>query len=398
MSLNIPEEELVLSCLRSTIQPREADRISCLAGQNLDWGRVVAISQRHAVSPLLYKNLRTIGQHAVPASIMKQLQEQFYWNLAHNMRLERELSELLGALEQQGIPAIPFKGPALAVSIYGNLALRVFGDLDIFVQKKDVQRALASMASMGYRPEAMLDSCQMDGYLDTFYEMTLTGAGKAPVELHWEIYADNFAFPVGRLQIWDDKQSVPRESIPRSISPDKLLLILCVHGTQHYWERLSWICDVAEMVRRSEDIHWERLLELSVETGARRMLLLGLSLAHDLLDAPLPDHVVRAIRKDGRIDRAVTEIRRRLFEATDHAPGVLQTCLFYITIRERMRDKARVLFRTLSRPVPGELDRLGSDGCAARLGNVIRHVMIGCGYGLDVARQRLKRQVNPTAG
>ena len=33
--------------------------------------------------------------------------------------------------------------------------------------------------------------------------------------------------------------------------PDReLLLILCLHGTKHFWSSLGWLVDVAELIRR----------------------------------------------------------------------------------------------------------------------------------------------------
>jgi hypothetical protein len=58
-----------------------------------------------------------------------------------NLRFTAELIRILNCLESHGIAAIPFKGPTLAESVYGNLALREFSDLDILVRQSDFPRA-----------------------------------------------------------------------------------------------------------------------------------------------------------------------------------------------------------------------------------------------------------------
>ena len=65
--------------------------------------------------------------------------------------MEDQLSTLLRNFKAAGIPAIPYKGPALAATAYGNVGLRVFGDLDILIQKEDVPRAADMMTALGYR-------------------------------------------------------------------------------------------------------------------------------------------------------------------------------------------------------------------------------------------------------
>ncbi len=177
-----------------------------------------------------------------------------------------------------------------------------------------------------------------------------------------------------------------------------MFLMLCVHGTQHYWERLSWICDIAELLRKHRDFDWNSLLKTAAQTGGQRMLFLGLSLAHELLGTPLPDEILHRIEKERVVKECAQTIRRRLFETGAEPPGILETCLFYVRMRERFRDKARVCFRTFSRPVPGEWEKLGLDGFWARLSNVIQHLLIGLGYGLGLAKQRWRRQAQERAG
>ena len=45
---------------------------------------------------------------------------------------------------------IPYKGPVLSTSIYHDLALRSFGDLDILVHEHEVLRVLDLLVSYGY--------------------------------------------------------------------------------------------------------------------------------------------------------------------------------------------------------------------------------------------------------
>ncbi len=383
------EEELILGCAQTSIEPPEAERLGRLAGQDLDWAYVLEVSYRNGVGPLLYRSLKTFDQSAAPQPVMKQLQQHFYLNLAHNLRLETELATLLEKFEKHGILAIPYKGPALATFAYGDIALRVFGDLDILIQKAYVQGTVEAMIALGYQPDFHLEPKQLAAYVDTFYELPFSGAGKAPVEIHWEIYADHFAFPVAPLSIWHDKADDWCEQEYPSIPPEKLFLMLCVHGTQHYWGRLAWVCDIAELLRKSHRLDWEGLVNLAAQTGGLRMLSLGLHLAHELLGAPIPQEPLFRIGKDGAVAKAGRLIRERIFGRIDGNEGILETCLFYVRMRERLRDKARLLFRTFSRPIPGQWDRLGFDGPGGRLRNVMQHVRLGYGYGLSMVKQRL---------
>ena len=60
------------------------------------------------------------------------------------------MKRLVPYLEANGIETLVFKGPALAQSIYGRIALRPFLDLDILVQPRDVAKAWSLLKAEGY--------------------------------------------------------------------------------------------------------------------------------------------------------------------------------------------------------------------------------------------------------
>ena len=86
----------------------------------------------------------------------------------------------------------------------------------------------------------------------------------------------------------------------KTFSAEDLLFSLCVHGSRHLWERLGWICDVAELISR-HDLRLDALLKRAATADTERMFLLGLHLAERLLDAPLPAEVKRRCDSDVRL-------------------------------------------------------------------------------------------------
>ena len=58
----------------------------------------------------------------------------------------------MNVLEANGITAIPYKGPAIALKLYGNVARRQFADLDILVRKHDVWKAGRLIEAEGFEP------------------------------------------------------------------------------------------------------------------------------------------------------------------------------------------------------------------------------------------------------
>jgi hypothetical protein len=183
-----PEDDLLLCCAQTSVDFERAERIRSLLKNGIDWVYLSQLALRHGVMPLLYRSLKAVQPEAVPKGIMDQLQGNFLVNAGRNLFLTEELRNLLHVFEAHGIPGIPFKGPALAASIYGDIALRQFSDLDILIQKQDLLKARDLITSLGYRPRFQLTDVRVKSYLKSQNGLPFTRHdGKVMVDLQWEI-------------------------------------------------------------------------------------------------------------------------------------------------------------------------------------------------------------------
>ena len=117
------------------VDPKRAERISELVAGGLDWQRLWKLSQRNGLSALLYFHLNRICAASVPSAQIDFLRDYFQKNSAFGLLLTGELVRLLKSFAENGIKAVPYKGPAIAVKLYGNLALRQFCDLTFWCAK-----------------------------------------------------------------------------------------------------------------------------------------------------------------------------------------------------------------------------------------------------------------------
>lgn len=87
----------------------------------------------------------------------------------------------------------------------------------------------------------------------------------------------------------------------RTPSPESYLLLLCQHGAGHRWNKLQWIMDIVQLVRR-HPIDWSRVATWSRRLGCQRPLALGLLLARELGAAvpPLPEMECPAVCKEAQ--------------------------------------------------------------------------------------------------
>jgi hypothetical protein len=317
---------------------------------------------RHGVMPLLYTSLAATCPEVVPRAALDCLRQHFHANVQRNLFLAATLLKLLRLLEAHGILAIPYKGPVLATVAYGQLAWRQFADLDLLVHPQDANRARALLFAHGYcwrhgRPPTRFPR------LLKVYEL-LSADGQVLVELHWALTSATFFLPLDLAPLWTRLEAVYLLETPvRSLAPEDLLFILCIHGAKHHWSRLGWICDVAAVLRTSPQLHWGRCIAQASQCGGKRMLALGLYLAHDLLGAPLPEAVERWLQTETAIPWLAAQVYAALCAAAANPPDAWDHPAFYLRLRERRRDRlpcyAYLAYRTL---LPAVLkNRIGRD-------------------------------------
>jgi hypothetical protein len=272
--------------------------------------------------------------------------------------LAAELWRLIDLFADAGIEAIPYKGPVLGLVAYGNPALRRFVDLDVIVKKTDVLKAREILLSEDYTPAKSLSLTQQELLLRTQHNMQFSRDNhRLIVELHWEVAPHLFASSVEAGKLWQDLITIDINGTQvKAFAPDDLLFSLCVHGSRHLWERLSWICDVAELTLR-HTFNWTTLLERAATADSERMFLLGLYLAQELLEAPLPDDVRRRCESDERLQSLAENVIEHLFNGTTHVPATSREIFKYnISVRKTLVARARYLLY-MFRPTDSDLSR-----------------------------------------
>jgi hypothetical protein len=351
---NSLEVQLLLACSRTTIDESTARQIKSLLNRKINWVYLRDKAHRHGVMPLLYRSLESTFPELVPRDVLDSLRGSFQRNALNNLVRTRELLNVLQLLEPRGIPALPFKGPLLALQAYGHLELRQFSDLDILVQKRHVHKVKGLLFAQGYSLAIPLPwiSKVIPALAPGKDLVFVSDDEKIVIELHWRLTGRHFDLPIDMKGLW--RRLVPISyagATIKSLPLEDLLLYLCMHGSRHSWERLAWICDVAELIRLNQEMNWNKLLDQSAILGSERMLALGLLLASDLLGAKLPADVSERIRDDPKVTLVAARVCDLLFEKEYDFLDISYWYHHHLMMRERFRDRARLYLYYLSRYV-----------------------------------------------
>ena len=377
------EVEILVRCARGALTPESSARIGELVAAGIDWKALFALAGTHAMMPLLHRHLG--AARGIPRAAQVEMWGRHEATARENRRMTDELARIVDALAAAGIAALPYKGPTLALFLYGDVALREYCDLDILIRPRDVLRAKKVLGGLGYAAEYPLEAGVEKAFLraSSQYHLGMHGPRGIAVELHWKTDA---GFPVERD---DDAWWSARE-----FSARELLLVLCLHGSKHGWERLSWIADVAEMVRRHPGMDWVWIFERSAALGCTRRLALGLNLAHGLLDAPLPE-AVRFEVAEPRVAAIAREIRERLFTDANVFREGAPALRFNLALYERTRDRVAHVYNTLMAPSLVEWTRWPLPRALYFLYPPLRLARLAAKYSRRGAAQRPAAPVKP---
>ena len=327
-----PEIALLLSCSRATIDSKHTQRIKELSRNKIDWNCLLSLAERHGLIPILFHRLNAMCSEAVSGSILSRLENHFNANLGYNRFLTGELLRLLNVFENHGILAVPFKGPVLASSVYGDLSLRQFSDLDVMIHRQHVLKAKELLISQRYLPLLKLSPVQERAYIQSEYEYNFeherTGVR---VEIHWKCFPWELPFSLTLKELGrrlERVRIIDKEVL--TFSPEDLLLILCIHGYKHCWESLGLICDVAGLIQIHQEMEWDLLSEEARRFGCERILSLGLYLAKELLEVNLPDKVCQRIESDAKMDILAHKVYTQLFKEKDGLLGAPERFFFHL--------------------------------------------------------------------
>jgi len=378
-----PEVEMLLLCARSHLGGDLAARIELLLQGDIDWKYVGQKAHQHNVGPLVYKSLNAVSPEHIPRRVLDQFRKTFLVNVHRTLMLTHELLAVLDLLENSGISAIPYKGPALAASVYGDLTLRQFADLDIMLRKQDVLRARDLMVSRGYQPQFELNGIQADAHQRTKYELPLIrNPGRMMVELKWEVVDKYFSFPLDPGSLWERLQPVNLDGKEvLTFSPENTLLILCVHGTKHLWRSLRMICDVAELINGCRDLDYDWVLREAIRLGGKRMLFLGLSLAKFLLGTTLPKDMDRRGEEDPIVEKLARQVKKDLFGEPVGSTNLIEQTFFHLKARERTRDRIRYGYGVTMTTTAGDWASFPLPGLLFPLYRFIRPIRLTGKYG-----------------
>lgn len=282
-----PAGQLLLAAAHTTLTDDQRSELTARATALSpdEWQEALQLAETQGLSSLLWYHLASeqLGD-LMPADLWETASMAYRQQLLVQLRLAHALRQALSICQNEGIPVILRKGPAMALRLYGRLGPRPSGDLDLLLHPTTSQKLAYRMLAPAYAQWHAAD---------------------IRVELTWHLIRRppyRTCFPAASL--W--KRALPTTFGAHpcfTLAQADELRYLCVHYAMHGMARLLWLVDIAELLcRAAHDPSWNWVTFVAESSAAGVALPVALALlqAQTVLGTPLPGNVINQLAQAAR--------------------------------------------------------------------------------------------------
>jgi hypothetical protein len=135
-----------------SFETQHSDLEKRLSNPKFNWDLIVMEGSKHLVLPALYSRLKTKSLLLLlPTELNEYLEKLTTINRNRNASITKQTLKISELLKEHSINHVFLKGTALLASnYYDDSAERMIGDIDILIDKKQIQKTFKIIESTGY--------------------------------------------------------------------------------------------------------------------------------------------------------------------------------------------------------------------------------------------------------
>lgn len=279
-------------------------------GEELNHEALLHLLQRHRLLFLADPLLKSL-----PPDTRQRWKKILQQKTMRSHQLLAETLEIITQFRAAGIRILPLKGAILAQALYGDIGARHFNDIDLLVNKEDLDKSRNLLQKMQYRqqyPDNLTDR-QWKTYSTYKKDLGFFNPDKHTfIELHYGIYVHELLRNQDESKILTHTETVEIRQQKISV-PDRetTFVYLVYHGCLHQYFRLFWLRDVAACLSKWDMDH-TRVIRLARELGFQRLLGTSLHLVQHYFGTNIPDVYSPFLANNATIRRLVNACHKRI--------------------------------------------------------------------------------------
>lgn len=308
------EYKLILLASKLEISNPDQEEITGILSRPIDWDKIIKISLAQQILPLLYYNLNRLNLLSlIPQDISLKMKYCYYTNLTKNLLIEKEIQLISKLAKDEGVRIIPLKGFSLMENLYHNPGLRMMADVDIFIDKNDLQKTKNIFNKLSFEENPGFIE-KKDGRHMAVFSKKLSSDMLLHIEIHG-ILAYDRPYKIIIPRLWERaEEKTANGQAMLYLSKEDTFLSLILHLRSHTRRlTLKFIVDIAEFLNANKDtLDWNYIIEISGNNRIVSSVYLFICIAKELLGAGIPDKIMDQI-----------------------SPNIIKTKLIYMTINRR---------------------------------------------------------------
>ena len=285
------EDNFILTAARINLSEQECSCLQELSRHNMDWSLIAEKARLHRVQQFLYFSLTKYGlKSLVPDDVFQTFQKSYFRTALRNGKVLNKL-RIIDANAPCRI--ILLKGSDLLLNLYPAIGIRPMYDLDLLVEKENVQRFWNYLKETGFRENPNKAGFQ--------YKIKYQYNGHLPellsdyihLELHWYLfdidYVDNnFNDITVKSSAIDGTHNFNLYAFSNELKLIHLSIHFCLHLGQGY--DLRSLCDINELILKNRDsLNWDRFHRICADLDVAAFVYPILTYAKILLKTPVPE-------------------------------------------------------------------------------------------------------------
>jgi len=217
----------------------------------------------------------------IDSSSLAEMQRFSQGNTQRILSMTNRFKTVLKALSEQGTRFAVYKGPVLSQRLFGDIAVRQYGDIDLLIHPDDLLMAFQRLIDAGFE-STLPPSPFIKAYLKKSRRDITLGDPLLHLDLHQQI-ARGPRYYILPEENWHRLETITVYKQPYPILPlEAELIILSVHAARHGWDHYKLLLDFAGLLIRNPDPDWQKINQLVNHFQARTMFDLGVSLARSI--------------------------------------------------------------------------------------------------------------------
>jgi Uncharacterised nucleotidyltransferase len=339
--------QILLTCTTPNLKPNQVEQLRYqLSNSVLDWSIILRLAAQHGMTAMLGHILNQFCQDLLPHDIHKIFQVNLHGTKIRNLFLTKHLIQILNLLCESGIVAIPYKGPTLLQSVYGNIGMRKFNDLDLLVSPKDFAKSKTLLLANGYQHKADF------GWEASFYHPEL----QIEIDLHQSLVPSHFSGGINYEMLLQQcvelkfSESSLENATVLVLNSEYLFLLLCIYTVKDhcsYKLRLCQLVDAVNLIQNVPEFDWDIVCDIAQSCGCWRLVLVQTQLLHWIWPLNLPASFQKSIAEDRLVNDLAQAIYDRLIIPETSKPAGFGFAFtlriydhqFYLNVRERFADR-----------------------------------------------------------